>query len=161
VARPGKTGKAELHATLQTKFNTYTSKPVTVEVSPRREATAPFIEQHGSQALNLSGEWRIEIGMANRRMAILQDGQSNIKGTYELEGAEGAKKLVVDGYKDGTSFKVFFYRNQEGSRRWRVDANFAVNQSDRQFVEIKGCAYSIVSDSTVTEDSVEEGPEKG
>jgi len=152
--RPGKSGKAEVHATLQTKARTYASAPLSVEVSPRREVTAPYIEQHGSQAINLSGEWHIEIGGVRGRMTIAQDPKNNITGTYELESAAPASSLMVDGYKDGTSFKVFFYRDREGSRRWRADANFAINPSDTRFVEIKGCAYSIARDSTVTEDSV-------
>jgi hypothetical protein len=153
-ARPGKSGKAELHATLQTKASTYRSAPLTVEVSPQQEVTAPYIEQHGSQAINLSGEWHIEIGGVPGRMTIAQDPKNNITGTYELESTAAATSLTVDGYKDGTSFKVFFYRNREGSRRWRADANFAVNPTDTRFIEIKGCAYSIARDSTVTEDSV-------
>jgi hypothetical protein len=151
----GKSGKAEVYATLQTKARTYRSAPLSVEVSPRREVTAaPYIEQHGSQAINLSGEWHIEIGGSSGRMTIAQDPKNSITGTYELESAAPASRLTVDGYKDGTSFKVFFYRDREGSRRWRADANFAINPSDTRFVEIKGCAYSIARDSTVTEDSV-------
>jgi hypothetical protein len=157
--RQGKSGKTELYATLETKAQTYKSAPLVVDVSLRREVTAPYIEQHGGQAINLSGEWHIEIGGEPGKMSISQDSKNAITGTYQLENAPQSPRLIVDGYKDGTSFKVFFYRDKEGTRRWRADANFAINPSDTRFVEIKGCAYSIGKDSSVTDDSIVGGPD--
>lgn len=151
--RDGKSGKTEVHATLETKFNTYKSPLLIVELLQRREVSAPYIEQHGSQAINLSGEWHIEVAGVYGAMNIMQDSRNNITGTYSLENIAKADNLTVDGYKDGTSFKVFFNRDREGARRWRVDANFSINPSDKRFVEIKGCAFLIGKDSAVTEDS--------
>jgi hypothetical protein len=150
--REGRAAKTQLHATLETKFDTYSSPALTVELLQRRESTAPYIEQHGSQAINLSGEWHIEIGGVHGTMKIAQDSKNNITGSYRLTGG-GTSEGTIEGYKDGTSFKVFFYRGTENTRRWRVDSNFAINPTDKRFVEIKGCAYSIQKDSRISEDS--------
>ncbi len=141
----------EVHATLETRHGTYRSPALKIQVIDQPRGEVPFIEHHGSQAINLSGGWHIELGAARGDMKVTQDAGNNVTGTYIIEGLPG--RLKLDGYKDGTSFKVFLFRDDAGTRRWRVDANFALNPSDKRFVEIRGCAFDIQRDARVTADS--------
>lgn len=149
---PGKSGTTELYATLQTKFGTYTAPRVRLEVMAPREIKAPYIERHGTHALNLSGRWRIEIGGSTGFMEITQDARNDVAGTYAVDGMRDTP-MRVHGYKDGTSFYVFFDRTKGGDRRWRIAANFAINKSDTRFVEMEGCAYGIQQDANILTDS--------
>lgn len=143
-------GKVELFATLETRFGTHTSPRVPLELISQRDVRAPYLEQHdGSHAINLSGEWHIEIGGAHGTMKIAQDAKNNVTGTYAVETVTRGPE-TVDGYKDGTRFSVSLYRQDADKRRRRVEANFCRNASDPRYVEIRGCAYEVERDPAVT-----------
>lgn len=146
--------KTNIYVTYSTKYGLHTSPMATVHVLPRHKNThVPFIERSGSKAINLSGEWRIQVGASPGNLKIQQDARNDVEGEYSLGGPQSAK-LPVKGYKDGTSFKVFFWRDAQGLQRWFVDSNFAVNQNDPRFIEMKGCAFLISEDRGVTHDSL-------
>lgn len=146
-------GASDVKITLETKFGRYDSKPVHIAVSSTQAAmSTPYIDPNGKHGINLSGEWRIELGGWLGGMSIKQNEHNDISGTYWLNDSKGRIQSDVDGYKDGTSFKVFFVRPKSASR-WRVDANFRVNSSDRGFLEMNGCAFSIHPDGKVQSDS--------
>lgn len=139
--------------TLDTKFGTHMSAPLSIMLTPiRADARGPYIEPSGKHRIVLSGEWRLELGGSLGGMRIEQSEKNDITGVYWLNEPTGRIEAAVDGYKDGTSFKVFFRRPAKQSL-WRVDANFFTNAVDKGFIEMKGCAYSLRPDQTVTTDS--------
>jgi hypothetical protein len=140
-------------ATLETRFGTYRSAVSTVEIIDA-PSDQPYLEGSGSQTINLTGSWHIELGGLIGRMTIRQDVRNNVTGTYVLDSLPESADLKVEGFKDGTSFKVFLDRDSTRTRRWRIDANFALNPADRRFIEIKGCAFLLQRDMTITEDTV-------
>ena len=145
-----------LSATYTTKYGKFEATPITILLRPQSETTAPFIERSGSKEINLSGEWRIEVGALSGGMKIRQDQRNDIHGTYWLLTSNGREELAIEGYKDGTSFKVFLLRDPNDITRWRIDSNFALNATDSRFIEIKGCAYAITRDALINKDSAVE-----
>jgi len=149
--------EAKISATLETKYGTYESKILTLGFSPKKYSTAPSIDvSEGIAAVDLSGEWHMEIGGMNSTMQIFQDKKDNIIGVYLVLNKNGEKNYKIDGYKDGTSFKTFFHQDDKDERKWRVDANFHTNKNDPRFIEIMGCAYEILRDEKITRDSLAE-----
>jgi hypothetical protein len=146
--------KTRIRATLQTQYIHQKSEWIEVSISPKTTHGArPFIDPNGKRGVNLSGDWKIEMGGTLGGMKISQDEHSDVIGSYWLEHPKGKISGQIEGYKDGTSFKVFFIRNNSASR-WRVDANFAINQADKGFLEMHGCAFSIRPDATVLTDTI-------
>lgn len=138
---------------LETKFGVHKSEPIQIFIEPSvGDARGPYIEPGGKHRVVLTGEWRLELGGSLGGMRITQDEKDDISGVYWLNEPTGRIEAKVDGYKDGTSFKVFFMRPKKQSR-WRVEANFYTNAVDKGFIEIRGCAFSLRPDSTVVTDS--------
>ncbi|TFW26536.1 hypothetical protein [Duganella callida] len=144
---------SEIRASLATKYGEYDSDALSISLAPPQStAELPYIDPNGRREVILSGEWRIEIGGSLGGMKITQDQHNDITGTYWLNSPTGRIESQIEGYKDGTSFKVFFLRPKSQSR-WRIDANFALNVSDKSFIEMTGCAFSLKPDKTVQSDS--------
>jgi hypothetical protein len=159
-AASNKTGKTEISATLQTMSGTYRAPVVSVNVSPSSARNRPFIEAQGGNGLNVTGEWRIEVGGVLGTMFVQEYANHTVAGTYHLDSMEDGITMKVEGFKDGTTFKVFFER-PGNARRLRVDANFKVNPTDTRFVEMTGCAFLIQRDTSITEDSPQSFYAKG
>lgn len=145
--------ETRLHATLTTKYASHVAPEVALKLqAPPQDNPMPFIERSGSKAINVSGTWRIQVGVLQGSMKVRQDVRNDVAGEYRFSGKD-ATAFPVSGYKDGTSFKVFYLRNVRDTQRWFVDANFALNSEDPRFIEMKGCAFSILQDPNVTRDS--------
>jgi hypothetical protein len=148
--------KAKFRVVLETQSLRQSSSWVEVDISPKSALGArPFIDPNGRRGVNLSGEWRIEIGGALGGMKISQDEHDDVAGSYWLNSPVGKVSGQINGYKDGTSFKVFFIK-QNSRSNWRVDANFKINESDKGYIEMKGCAFGIQPDDTVLSDTIVE-----
>ncbi|UCV09920.1 hypothetical protein [Dechloromonas denitrificans] len=146
--------KSEISVSLETKYGIYESEPISILVDPARTpAHIPFIEPFGKKGVNLSGEWRIELGGSLGGMKIQQNEHHDISGIYWLNNQKGKIEEKIEGYADGTTFKVFFFKSNSPSR-WRIDANYSINQG---FVEVKGCAFSIHPDKSIQSDSAPQG----
>ena len=147
------TADTQLQATYTTKFGNHVSPEVKVKLpAQKRDTVFPYIERSGSKEIHLSGEWRIQLGASQGTMKVRQDPHNNVEGEYWFTESD-TKVLPQRGYKDGTAYKVFFWRDVKGSQRWFIDANFDLNKQDPRFVEMNGCAFLIVQDAAITHDS--------
>jgi len=153
VANPGVDARTTLRARLETQAGSHLSAPVPIELVSGRGAGRPYLERGGTHAFNLSGDWQIEMGAALGHMSIEQDARNQVRGTYSFQGASSSPPLRVQGFKDGTSFKVVFEGRPEGQARIRIDAVFQRNPKDARFLEMHGCAFTLRRDLSVTEDS--------
>ena len=146
--------ETKLSATYRTKYDTYTAPEVALRLLAQKEDDPmPFIERSGGKAINLGGTWRIQVGASQGSMRVRQDARNDIAGDYWFSTPQRNSALPVSGYKDGTSFKVFYWRDPKGTKRWYIDANFSVNKDDPRFIEMRGCAFSIANDVGVIRDS--------
>lgn len=146
--------ETRLSATYRTKYGTHSAPEVALKLLAQTEDDPmPFIERSGGKAINLGGTWRIQIGASQGSMRVRQDAHNDITGNYWFLAPQRSSALPVSGYKDGTAFKVFYWQDPQGTKRWFIDANFALNKEDPRFIEMKGCAFSIVNDVGVIRDS--------
>lgn len=145
--------RSSVAVVLETKYGIHRSAPIHILIEPRKsDDTGPHIEVGGKHHVVLTGEWQLELGASLGRMKIYQTEKDDIFGNYWLNGPEGRIEAKVDGYKDGTSFKVFFEQPKKQSR-WRIDANYFIDASEKGVIEIKGCAFSIRPDSNIVTNS--------
>jgi hypothetical protein len=114
----------KVSATFDTKAGHYSTKEASIGIT-HVEVVTPFIEKAGESAINLSGIWHLasgiwhlDLGGLTGSMTIKQDAANNITGVYQLELPSGEFiQSSVNGYKDGTSFKVFFLRHDAVPQR--------------------------------------------
>lgn len=116
----------------------------------RPTTNIPYLEMTDTSRVNLSGLWPISLGAEHGQMEIRQDEKNRIQGNYVLEDE---RKGQVDGFKDGTSFRVFFQWSQPGVEKLRIEASFKINELDKRYIEMEGCAYGLAKDNNVKMDA--------
>lgn len=127
-------------------------KKIALTIVPRNAEKTPFIVTTDTNRVNLSGEWSFNVGADHGTMSIMQTTDSKIHGSYEFSEVHGEKGTIA-GFKDGTTFRVFFYKNEQDVRKRRIEGIFQINSTDKNYIEIKGCAYGIEKDISVVTDS--------
>ena len=99
---------SQVKAIYETKYGHHESAPVSVKLlADQVNDSRPFIEKSGTNEINLSGTWKIAIGGNLGGMTILQDKKDVISGKYWMGTEAEGTKLPIEGWKDGTAFKVF------------------------------------------------------
>lgn len=109
------------------------------------ESNEPKIVSTDTNRVDLSGSWNINIGADTGEMVIKQDEKSKIHGIFHLNQMDGK----VDGFKDGTTFRVFFIKDDNNESKIWIEGIFRRNKDDDKYIEIDGCAYGIKKDKNV------------
>ena len=157
VKQVAKSTATKVSATLRTKYGSYTSKTLTINILPIAiDGDGPAIRRGSGKSIDLTGTWSIEMGANLGNMEIKQDSRDQITGEYFLHDPNyGDTKGKIDGFKDGASFKVSFAENNgKKSIFIRIDSNFNINETDASSIELKGCAYTLKADKTVKTDDL-------
>lgn len=121
------------------------TKSLPINVTAKDKKDSPRIMPNKN--IDLTGTWNINIGADFGEMTIKQDEKSRIDGNYNLHTIDNNTITgIVSGFKDGTAFRVIFYKSGKDDIQKRVEAVFERNSEDEQYIEIKGCSYGIKKD---------------
>lgn len=153
----GSPGEARVAAVLRTKYGEYRAEE-TIQIpkvalnvgeqqslasrtTPDTNVDIPLIEVSRKKPSlgNLGGTWNITLGNARGTMVILETERYTLVGTYHLNSTDNRSEQEdgsISGYRDGTTFHVFFMRPTRASE-WKVVGLF---QKTNDSLEIKGTA---------------------
>ena len=125
-------GKAHIRATLTTRSRTPFVGSLVVEV-------APSTGQEFPTRRSFSGAWNIDLGSIHGVME-LKDVARTLTGSYNM--SDGSRGLV-EGTRDGKTFRVTFYRGGSAPSRYFVDAGFEPNEQPD--LELRGKAKLLIA----------------
>lgn len=119
------------------------SNALNVIISAPKEKIVPHLDISDTSRVNLSGTWFIDVDGNQGHMILKQSTDGTLTGSYLLKGGKWEQGLIT-GFKDGSTFRVFFVIDKEDRKRLRVAGSFVIEKKQKGYIEIKGCAYYIV-----------------
>lgn len=125
-------GKAYIRATLTTRSRTPFVGLLEVDV-------APSTGQEFPSRRSFSGAWNIDLGGIHGSMD-LKDVARTLTGSYSM--SDGSRGLV-EGTRDGKTFRVTFYRGGSAPSRYFIDASFEPNEQTD--LELRGKAKLLIA----------------
>jgi hypothetical protein len=125
-------GRADVRATLTTRSRTPFVGSLKIDV-------APSTGQESPTRRNFSGAWNIDLGGIHGSME-LKDVARTLTGSYSM--SDGSRGLV-EGTRDGKTFRVTFYRGGSAPSRYFIDAGFEPNEQPD--LELRGKAKLLIA----------------
>jgi hypothetical protein len=114
-----------------------------IMIIPALVMNYPHFNKSDTNRVDLSGEWNIDLGGQNGTMILRQATNSRISGSFTLPGYKWSTG-VVDGYKDGSTFRVVFVLPKTTPEQTlRVAGDFRIHSENGSYIEIVGCAYHL------------------
>ena len=128
----------------------YTSGEVTaisndlyIEIINPTIALRPHFDRSDTSRINLTGDWKIELGGIGGTMTIRQGTDNNINGSYSVPGSVWPAGAVT-GHKDGKTFRAqFSVPGKESTETIRVAGYFDLTPPKGESIELEGCAYHL------------------
>ena len=152
---PEKEYQSTISITLKTKYGEHRSNKVIVTILPSEPGyVTPFLDSTGNKQYDLSGEWIIEIDGKQGQMQISQNKKAKITGKFSLGTTERGTEKIVDGFKDGTTFRAWLYRSADKTKAWRVEGPYITKAETPNLIEItSACAWAVVADRSITQNT--------
>jgi len=114
-----------------------------IMIIPALVMNYPHFNKSDTNRVDLSGEWNIDLGGQSGTMNLRQATNSRISGTFSLPGYKWSAGNV-DGYKDGSTFRVVFVLpKSKPEQTLRVAGDFRIHSENGSYIEIVGCAYHL------------------
>ncbi len=103
----------------------------------------PHFDRSDTGRINLSGEWKIELGGVPGTMTIRQGTDNKINGSFVVPGGTWSAG-AVSGHKDGKTFRAHFsVPGKENTETIRVAGYFDLSGQNVDTIELEGCAYHL------------------
>lgn len=125
-------GRVDISATLTTRSGTPFVGSLVVNV-------APSTGQEFPTRRSFTGPWNIDLGSIHGVME-LKDLARTLTGSYSL--SDGSRGLV-EGMRDGKTFRVTFYRGGAAPSRYFIDAGF--EPKEQPDLELRGNAKLLIA----------------